>query len=154
MCVDDLTCDINPCLVANIFLIIGILSINGPVTSTLLSMQWNIAWTHFLKLINSYEFKFLFTSCAFPIGQSFLKRNLIGSSKSNRKLINFLSNEFINLRNGIGAIFYQHFHCIDSKARSSQNDSAECRSIWESNKLLGLIICWPACFELNMNCSL
>jgi hypothetical protein len=40
----------------------------------------------------------------------------IGSSKSNRKLINFLSNELINLRKGIGAIFYQHFHCIDSKA--------------------------------------
>jgi hypothetical protein len=62
-----------------------------------------------------YKFKFLFTSCAFPIGQSALKRNLIGSSKSNRKLINFLSNELINLRKGIGAIFYQHFHCIDSK---------------------------------------
>jgi hypothetical protein len=45
-----------------------------------------------------YEFKFLFTSCAFPIGQSVLKRNLIGSFKSNRKLINFLSNELINLR--------------------------------------------------------
>jgi hypothetical protein len=30
-------------------------------------------------------------------------------------LINFLSNELINLRKGIGAIFYQHFHCIDSK---------------------------------------
>jgi hypothetical protein len=69
----------------------------------------------FPKLINSYKFKFLFTSCAFPIGQSVLKRNLIGSSKSNRKLINnILSNELINLRKGIGAIFYQHFHCIDS----------------------------------------
>ena len=68
----------------------------------------------FLKLINSYEFKFLFTSCAFPIGQLVLKRNLIGSSKSNRKLINFLSNELINLRKGIVAIFDQHFHCIDS----------------------------------------
>jgi hypothetical protein len=71
----------------------------------------------FLKLINnSYEFKFLFTSCAFPIGQSVLKRNLIGWSESNRKLINFLSNELINLRKGIGAIFYQHFHCIDSNS--------------------------------------
>ena len=70
---------------------------------------------HFLKLINSYEFKFLFTSCGVPMGQSVLKRNLIGSSKSNRKLINFLSNELINLRKGIGAIFYQHFRCIDSK---------------------------------------
>jgi hypothetical protein len=56
----------------------------------------------------------LFTSCAFPIGESVLKRNLIGSSKSNRKLINFLSNELSNLRKGIAAIFYQHFHCIDS----------------------------------------
>jgi hypothetical protein len=71
---------------------------------------------HFLKLINSYEFKFLFTSCAFPVGQSVLKRNLIGSSRSNRKLINFLSNELINLRKGISAIFYQHFHCIDSNS--------------------------------------
>jgi hypothetical protein len=68
-----------------------------------------------LKLINSYKFKFLFTSCAFPIGQSVLKRNLIGSCRSNRKLINFLSNELMNLRKGIGAIFYQHFYCIDSK---------------------------------------
>ena len=50
----------------------------------------------------------------FPIGLSVLKRNLIGLSRSNRKLINFLSNELINLRKGIGAIFYQHFHCIDS----------------------------------------
>jgi hypothetical protein len=33
----------------------------------------------------------------------------------NKKLINFLSNELINLRKGIGAIFYQHFHFIDSK---------------------------------------
>ena len=66
-------------------------------------------------MINSYEFKFIFTSCAFPTGQSVLKRNLIGSFKSNRKLINFLSNELINLRKGIGAIFYQHFYCIDSK---------------------------------------
>jgi hypothetical protein len=67
-------------------------------------------------LINSDEFKFLFTSCVFPISQSVLKQNLIGSSKSKRKLINFLSNELINynLRKGIGAIFYQHFHCIDS----------------------------------------
>ena len=71
-------------------------------------------------IINSYEFKFLFTSCAFPIGQSVLKRNLIGSSKSNRKLINFLSNELINLRKGIGAIFYQHFHCIDSNWHTMQ----------------------------------
>jgi hypothetical protein len=55
-----------------------------------------------------------FSSCAFPIGQSVLKQNLIGSSKSNRKLINFLSNELIKLRKGIGVIFYQHFHCIDS----------------------------------------
>jgi hypothetical protein len=62
------------------------------------------------------QFKFHFTSCVFPFGQSVLKRNLIGSSKSNRKLINFLSNELINLRKGIGAIFYQHFHCIDSKS--------------------------------------
>ena len=31
------------------------------------------------------------------------------------KLIYFLSNELINLRKGIGAIFYQHFYCIDSK---------------------------------------
>jgi hypothetical protein len=68
--------------------------------------------------IIQYEFKFLFTSCAFPIGQSVLKRNLIGSSKSNRKLINFLSNELINLRKGIGAIFYQHFNCIDSSITS------------------------------------
>jgi hypothetical protein len=62
--------------------------LEGPLT------MWS--WPYFLKLINSYEFKFLFTSCAFPIGQSVLKRNLIGSSKSNRKLINFLSNELIN----------------------------------------------------------
>jgi hypothetical protein len=52
----------------------------------------------FPQVDRSNEFKFLFTSCAFPIGQSVLKRNLIGSSKSNRKLINFLSNELINLR--------------------------------------------------------
>ena len=73
--------------------------------------------------INSYEFKFLFTSCAFPIGQPVLKRNLIGSSRSNRKLINFVSNELINLRKGIGAIFYQHFYCIDSKAQHVNFDS-------------------------------
>jgi hypothetical protein len=80
---------------------------------------------YFLKLINSYEFKFLFTSCAFPISHSFLKRNLIGSSKSNMKLINFLSNELINLRKGIGAIFYQHFHCIDSKGPKLKSFSSE-----------------------------
>ena len=62
------------------------------------------------------RFQFLSTSCAFPIGQPVLKRNLIGSFKSNRKLINFLSFELINLRKGIGAIFYQHFHCIDSNS--------------------------------------
>ena len=33
----------------------------------------------------------------------------------NGKLINFLSNELINFRKGIGAIFYQHFYCIDTK---------------------------------------
>jgi hypothetical protein len=40
-------------------------------------------------------------------------------SRSNRKLINFLSNELINLRKGIGAIFYQHFYCIDSTSIAS-----------------------------------
>jgi hypothetical protein len=63
---------------------------------------------HFLKLINSYEFKFLFTSCAFPIGLSVLKRNLIGLSRSNRKLINFLSNELINLSLGRSVIGQSH----------------------------------------------
>jgi hypothetical protein len=58
----------------------------------------NIDSIHYLGLTNSYEFKFLFTSCAFPIGQSVLKRNLIGSFKSNRKLINFLSNELVSPR--------------------------------------------------------
>jgi hypothetical protein len=58
----------------------------------------NIDSIHYLGLTNSYEFKFLFTSCAFPIGQSVLKRYLIGSFKSNRKLINFLSNELVSPR--------------------------------------------------------
>jgi hypothetical protein len=34
-----------------------------------------------------------------------------------------LSNELINLRKGIGAIFYQHFHCIDSKALDQERYS-------------------------------
>jgi hypothetical protein len=32
--------------------------------------------------INSYKFKFLFTSCAFPIGQSVMKRNLLAHLKA------------------------------------------------------------------------
>ena len=71
-------------------------------TRDLLSFQLkcssNIDSIHYLGLTNSYEFEFFFTSCAFPIGQSVLKRNLIGSFKSNRKLINFLSNELVSPR--------------------------------------------------------
>jgi hypothetical protein len=66
----------------------------------------NIDSIHYLGLTNSYEFKFFLTSCAFPIGQSVLKRNLIGSFKSNRKLINFLSNELV--RSGRGNALNQY----------------------------------------------
>ena len=71
---------------------------NIALLSFQLKCSSNIDSIHYLGLTSSYEFEFLFTSCAFPIGQSVLKRNLIGSFKSNRKLINFLSNELVSSR--------------------------------------------------------
>jgi hypothetical protein len=68
------------------------------ILSFQLKCSSNIDSIHYLGLTNSYEFKFIFTSCAFPIGQSVLKRNLIGSFKSNRKLINFPLNELVSPR--------------------------------------------------------
>ena len=52
--------------------------------------------------------------------------SIIGSSKSNRKLINFLSNELINLRKGIGAIFYQHFHIALTVRKNSKSGNCIC----------------------------
>jgi hypothetical protein len=91
---------------------------------------------------------FLLPVRLFPIGQSVLKRNLIGSTKSNRKLINFLSNELINLRKGIGAIFYQHFHCIDSNWSKIMN-IIHCYLHWNSRISRNIVPVWSLDFSVS-----
>ena len=62
----------------------------------------------------------MFTSYLFVIGQFVLKVISYWLTANNRKLINFLSTQFFNLRKCIESIFEEHFNWNDSKS----NDSA------------------------------
>ena len=57
----------------------------------------------------------MFTSYLFVIGQFVLKVISYWLTANNRKLINFLSTQFFNLRKCIESIFEEHFNWNDSK---------------------------------------
>ena len=69
----------------------------------------------FLKLINSFDRKLINFLLLLdkPIRFRFRADWPIGNAQEVK--INLNSYELINLRKWIHAIFYQHFHCIDSK---------------------------------------
>jgi hypothetical protein len=79
----------------------------------LLSMQWNCT-NPFLKLINSFDRKLINFLLLLdePIRFRFRTDWPIGNAQEVKRNLN--SYELINLRKWIHAIFYQHFHCIDS----------------------------------------
>jgi hypothetical protein len=87
----------------------------------LLSMQWkcwkNIAPIPFLKLINSFDRKLINFLLLLdePIRFRFRTDWPIGNAQEAKRNLN--SYELINLRKWIHAIFYQHFHCIDSNMK-------------------------------------
>ena len=57
----------------------------------------------------------VFTSYLFVIGQFVLKVISYWLTANNRKLINFLSTQFFNLRKCIESIFEEHYNWNDSK---------------------------------------
>jgi hypothetical protein len=65
----------------------------------------DLPWDHFAPPLKSH---------APPLGKVLMIDLTENLTFFGRKFINFLPNELINLRKGIGAIFYQHFYCIDS----------------------------------------
>jgi hypothetical protein len=73
----------------------------------------------FLKLINSFDRKLINFLLLLnePIRFRFRTDWPIGNAQEVK--INLNSYELINLRKWIHAIFYQHFHCIDSNIQST-----------------------------------
>ena len=61
----------------------------------------------------------MFTSYLFVIGQFVLKVISYWLTANNRKLINFLSTQFFNLRKCIESIFEEHFNWNDSKEKKN-----------------------------------
>ena len=64
----------------------------------------------------------MFTSYLFVIGQFVLKVISYWLTANNRKLINFLSTQFFNLRKCIESIFEEHFNWNDSNMTTVRNN--------------------------------
>ena len=62
----------------------------------------------------------MFTSYLFVIGQFVLKVISYWLTANNRKLINFLSTQFFNLRKCIESIFEEHFNWNDSNLNENK----------------------------------
>ena len=75
------------------------------------SIHFPYWWMFFLKIDQLP----VFTSYLFVIGQFVLKVISYWLTANNRKLINFLSTQFFNLRKCIESIFEEHYNWNDSK---------------------------------------
>jgi hypothetical protein len=85
----------------------------------------------FLKLINSFDRKLINFLLLLnePIRFRFRNDWPIGNAQEVKRNLN--SYELINLRKWIHAIFYQHFHCIDSNTIIPINVLAPALHIWQ-----------------------